>query len=102
VLESPAVEEDGSQPQSALQPGATGDPARSGHAWLRVDARIGAEWQLGSGDRTIRIMPFARIVNALSQRDALFYFQDDDEIGQPPTALARIPAVPVIGLRWTF
>jgi hypothetical protein len=102
VLESPAVEEGGSQPLSALQPGATGDPARSGHAWLRVDARIGAEWQLGSGDRTIRIMPFARIVNALSQRDALFYFQDDDEIGQPPTALARIPAVPVIGLRWTF
>jgi len=102
VLDSPEVAQDGLQPTSTVQPGAPGDPARSGRAYLRLDARIGAEWLIGTGDRAIRIMPYARIINALSQRDALFYFQDDGEIGQPPRALARIPAVPVIGLRWTF
>jgi hypothetical protein len=102
VLDSPEVAAAGTRLMSTLQPGAPGDPARSGRAYLRLDARIGAEWQIGTGDRTIRIMPYVRIINALSQRDALFYFQDDGEIGQPPRALARIPAVPVIGLRWTF
>jgi hypothetical protein len=102
VLDAPEGAQAESQPTSGLQPGAADDPARSDRAYVRFDARIGAEWHIGAGDRTIRIMPYARIINALSQRDALFYFQDDGEPGRPPRALARIPAVPVIGLRWTF
>lgn len=102
VLDAPDDVQEDLQPTSGLQPGAADDVARSDRAYVRFDARIGAEWHIGMGDRTIRIMPYARIINPLSQRDALFYFQDDGEPGRPPRALARIPAVPVIGLRWTF
>jgi hypothetical protein len=88
------------QPASPIRPGTAADPARPDRSYLRLDASLGAEWRIGSSGG-IRLMPYARIINALGQRESLFYFQDDD-VAEPPRGLARLPAVPMIGLRWKF
>jgi hypothetical protein len=98
VLEQPVDAEIVVQPTRPLL-GDTEDPAR-GRSYVRVDAMLGAEWRIGRGGG-IRLMPYARIINALGQRESLFYFQDHDA-AQPPRGLARLPAVPMIGLRWQF
>jgi hypothetical protein len=91
-----------------LQPGTPARPVSDVGAapdnpdYLRLDTWIGAEWRLGRGERAVTLLPYVRIINALGQRESLFYFQDSSDVTRPPRALARIPAVPVIGVRWYF
>ena len=83
------------QPTAAFAPGT---PTQND---FRVDATVGTEFHFRRGDRIARLRPYVRIVNALSQRDALFYFQGGN-VSQPAQELARLPAMPTIGLRWEF
>jgi hypothetical protein len=96
VLEQP-IDTEVVQPPS---PYVGGTDNRSSRSYLRLDASLGLEWRLGRNDH-IRILPYARIINALGQRESLFYFQDRDA-STPPRSLAALPAVPMIGLRWQF
>jgi hypothetical protein len=73
-------------------------PAR---AFVRVDAAAGAEWRPRWNGREISIVPYMKLVNALGQRDALFYYHEAGSIGEP-RPLGALPAVPVIGVRWQF
>jgi hypothetical protein len=94
VLEQPVDADIVLQP---AQPFSDTDQARSSRSYLRVDASVGAEWRIGGG---VRVTPYARIINALGQRESLFYFQDDG--AEAPRGLARLPAIPVLGVRWHF
>jgi hypothetical protein len=81
----------------------TGDTPRAAEPdYLRLDSWLGAEWRIGRGERSMVILPYVRIINSLGQRESLFYFQDSDDVTRPPRALARVPAIPVIGVRWHF
>lgn len=75
-----------------------GAPLEGDRDYIRIDASLGAEWTFRSGARTVTVMPYARLINALSEREALFYFRN----GGAAEPLARLPAVPVLGLRWSF
>jgi hypothetical protein len=65
---------------------------------VRVDASVGAEWTIRGG---IHLTPYVRVINALGQRESLFYFQDDNS-ANAPHGLARLPALPIVGVRWQF
>jgi len=96
VLEQPT------ETELAWQP--AGDVSRfdrSDRNYVRVDASLSGEWLLTPGGRDIRIVPYVRIINALSQRESLFYYRNNDP-AQPPRPLATLPAVPVLGVRWNF
>lgn len=98
VLEHPGDTEMGLQPSTPVQIGHAADQLRSGGSYLRVDASVGAEWRIGD---VMRVTPYARIVNALGQRESLFYFQGRDGT-EAARGLARLPAIPVVGVRWQF
>ncbi|HUF69752.1 MAG TPA: carboxypeptidase-like regulatory domain-containing protein [Longimicrobiales bacterium] len=70
-------------------------------SYFRVDARLGAEWTADLFGRPVRLTPFARLVNGLSRRDALFYYQDSGQPGEPQP-LAALASLPVLGLRIDF
>jgi hypothetical protein len=76
-------------------------PGTATQSDFRLDATLGTEIQFRRGERIARLRPYVRIVNALSHRDALFYFQEGN-VSQPAQELARLPATPTIGLRWDF
>jgi hypothetical protein len=102
VLEHPSdLVTAGPHPVTSLSAGSFAPRAPADREHFRVDAMLGKEFRITHGQRTARLMPYVRIVNALSQRDALFYFQKGN-ISQPAQELARLPAVPTIGLRWDF
>jgi hypothetical protein len=69
--------------------------------YFRVDARLGAEWAAHLFGRPVRLTPYARLVNGLSRRDALFYYQDAGPPGEPQP-LAALASLPVLGLRIEF
>jgi hypothetical protein len=69
--------------------------------YFRVDARLGAEWAADVFGQPMRITPYARLVNGLSRRDALFYYQDAGPPGEPQP-LAALASLPVLGLRIEF
>lgn len=69
--------------------------------FLRLDLELFVERELDRGDRRTRIRPYLRVVNALSRRDALFYYFEpwrDDEL----RAAAERPLLPVLGVDVTF
>jgi hypothetical protein len=70
-------------------------------SYFRVDARLGAEWTADLFGRPVRLTPYARLVNGLSRRDALFYYQDGGRPGEPQP-LAALASLPVLGLRIDF
>jgi hypothetical protein len=98
VLDRSAVAEPG---LSNGTPANLAGAAPQARAFVRVDAALGAEWRLRREGRDLSIVPYARIVNALSQRDALFYYHEAGAPGEP-RPLGSLPAVPVIGVRWQF
>jgi hypothetical protein len=82
------------------------EPALSGASgdaddFLRLDVELYAEWATGFGGRAGLLRPYLRLLNALDQRDALFYYFEpwrDQEL----TPLARRPVLPVVGIAWVF
>ena len=102
VLEHPGAPEryePGSPPIGTLAEGAIATP---GNDYLRLDASIGARFRIHRGDSGMLIEPYARIVNTLGERESLFYFRDASDLSGSPRALARLPGVPVVGVRWRF
>ncbi|HEX6133212.1 MAG TPA: carboxypeptidase regulatory-like domain-containing protein [Longimicrobiales bacterium] len=103
VLEQPVDAEAVLQPVTTIETGGTPDLLRAAdRQYLRVDASIGAEWRIGRAENGVLIAPYARIINTLGQRESLFYYQDSGDVSGPPRALAPLPTVPVIGVRWHF
>jgi hypothetical protein len=69
--------------------------------FLRLDASLGAELRFRTGGRDALLTPYVKIMNALSDREALFYYHEA-QIGGEPRPLATLPAIPVFGIRWAF
>jgi hypothetical protein len=79
-----------------------GDPspltAPSARSYVRLDATVSGTWCVGGGECTVRLSPYVRVINALDRRDALFYYQGGGM--DYPRALAALPAILSVGLRW--
>jgi hypothetical protein len=69
--------------------------------YLRIDASATATWQINWRDREASVTPYVKLVNALGRRDALFFFRETGAGGQL-RALAAVPLVPTLGIRWSF
>lgn len=69
---------------------------------LRVDARIARTWTLERGSRRIALTPYFKLVNALDRRDALFFYDDDNDPDTGGRPLAALPMLPLFGLEWRF
>lgn len=82
--------------ESLVEPG----PQPAGR-YLRVDATATATWRVNWLDRETSVTPYLKLINALGRRDALFYFQEAGADGRL-RALAAVPLVPTLGLRWSF
>lgn len=68
---------------------------------LRLDVLLSGEWRLQRDGRVFRVLPYARLVNGLRRRDALFYY-DDGALPGEPQPLGALPALPVLGVSWHF
>jgi hypothetical protein len=69
--------------------------------YLRIDASATATWQVNWLNRQASVTPYVKLVNALGRRDALFFFRETGAGGQL-RALAAVPLVPTLGIRWSF
>jgi hypothetical protein len=102
VLEHPDQIEDRIRTES---PGLAGAPAaeraRPPRNYVRLDASLGAELRFRYAGRDALLTPYVKIMNALSDREALFYYHEA-QIGGEPRPLATLPAIPVFGIRWSF
>jgi hypothetical protein len=100
VLEEPAAERENISTDGEFVSADSPRPLDD-RTYFRVDARLGAEWAADVFGRPVRLTPYARLVNGLSRRDALFYYQDDGPPGEPQP-LAALGSLPVLGLRIEF
>lgn len=74
-------------------------PALDG--FLRIDVELFADWPTRWPGDEARLRPYLRIMNAVSRRDALFYYFEpwrSDEL----RALAERPLLPVLGVELQF
>jgi hypothetical protein len=70
-------------------------------SFLRLDAEIYALFQPSWGDRSWRVRPYLRLLNALDRRDALFYaFERWRSDSVRP--LAELPVLPLLGVAVSF
>ena len=69
---------------------------------IRVDARIARTWSFERGEHRIVLTPYIKLLNALDRRDALFYYDDDDDPRTSGRPLAALPFMPLVGLEWRF
>ena len=83
---------------------ASGNPALAGgpgDGFLRIDAEIHADLVPVWGGRRFALRPYAKVLNALDRRDALFWYFSpwrDPEV-EP---LAELSLLPIVGLEWRF
>jgi len=71
---------------------------RPASSMARLDARIARTFAVGSGS----ITPYFKLVNALDRRDALFYYDGDDDPETGGRPLAALPMLPMLGIEWSF
>jgi len=97
---------DGGAPRPPQLPGdqAEEDPVFGGKpddGFLRLDLELFARFNPRIGGRSVEIRPYLRLINALDQRDALFYYFEPwrDEELRP---LAERSMLPVFGMEWRF
>ena len=99
----------GAGPQAPVVPNLPGDAAQEDpvfggepdDGFLRLDVELFARFNPRIGGRDVEIRPYIRLINALDQRDALFYYFEpwrDDEL----RPLAQRSVLPVIGMEWRF
>jgi hypothetical protein len=80
------------------------DPAFAGRpddGFLRLDVELFTRFNAHIGGQDFDVRPYLRIINALNQRDALFYYFEpwrDAEL----RPLAERSLLPVIGMEWRF
>ena len=80
------------------------DPAFSGRpddGFLRLDVKIFTRFTARISGHEFDVRPYLRVINALDQRDALFYYFEPwrDEELRP---LAQRSLLPVFGVEWRF
>lgn len=94
----------------------TDAPLRRAAPFLRLDAEVSRTWSPRLAGRRTQVTPYLRVINALENRDGLFYrYLETDDDGDPtapsaePTdgvigspAIATLPLVPVLGVTWKF
>lgn len=98
VLERPASESKNRVADSPLAAsGANRSLSPTQDAYLRVDATISAKWCVGGAGCRFLLTPYARLLNALDRRDAIFYYSDAP--GHATNRLAGIPALLSLGMR---
>jgi hypothetical protein len=68
--------------------------------YVRLDATLTGEWMASIAGRDVHIAPYAKLINAVSRRGALFYFREGGTAELQP--LSALPTMPVVGVRWTF
>lgn len=66
-------------------------------SYLRVDATVSAKFCVGGAGCPLLFTPYARVINALDRRDAIFYYSDAP--GQATNRLAGLPALLSLGMR---
>jgi hypothetical protein len=66
-------------------------------SYLRIDAMVRARFCLGGDGCRVVLAPYARLLNALDRRDAIFYYSDAP--GGGANRLAGIPAIATIGMQ---
>lgn len=92
VTSDPPGGDPGDSPGLALAGPPDGD-------YLRLDLSLSRSWNAEVLGRETTLRPYLRVLNALDQRDALFYHFDPS--GQVrPRALDTMPLLPVVGLAW--
>lgn len=69
--------------------------------YLRLDLGGSHTWTQRWLGRPTAISTYAKLLNTLGRRDALFYRYDRDE-DRAPRGIAALPLVPVVGLEWKF
>lgn len=69
--------------------------------YLRVDAQLSHTWKPRWRGVDWTVTPYLKVLNALDQRDALFYYYDPDHDAEP-RPLGTLPVLPVLGVRWSF
>jgi hypothetical protein len=67
-------------------------------AYLRVDASVSARWCVGGAGCRLVVAPYARVLNALDRRDAIFYYSD--AAAEASNRIAGIPALLTLGVRF--
>jgi hypothetical protein len=68
--------------------------------FLRLDAEVSRTWNPRVGRVTTQVTPYLRVINALDERDGLFYrYLGDGDSGEIP-GLGSFPVVPVFGVSW--
>lgn len=86
----------GEPPPSEAGPRLAGSPDGS---YLRLDLSLSRTWTADLLGREATLRPYVQVVNALDQRDALFYHFDPAGTVRP-RALDTMPVLPVVGLEW--
>jgi hypothetical protein len=69
--------------------------------YLRLDAELSRTWTPLLAGRRTELTPYFRVINALDQREPLFYQPDPDGEGSR-TAVGGFPILPVLGVTWRF
>ncbi len=100
VLERPAAATfDGiKSPVTSVVAGADRGLSPVQDAYLRVDASVSARWCVGGGACRLVVAPYARVLNALDRRDAIFYYSDP--AAEASNRIAGIPALLTLGVRF--
>jgi hypothetical protein len=99
----------------------TDTPLRGDGSFLRLDAEVSRTWSPRLAGRRTQVTPYLRVINALENRDGLFYrYFDDGQAGDGNSvpdggldnsngggsdvlrSVTTIPLVPVLGVTWKF
>ncbi|HEX6913148.1 MAG TPA: TonB-dependent receptor plug domain-containing protein [Longimicrobium sp.] len=92
----------------------TDAPLRGVAPFLRLDAEVSRTWSPRLAGRRTQVTPYLRVINALENRDGLFYryletANPNNPGGEEPAegaigspAVASLPLVPVLGVTWKF
>ncbi|MFW6078451.1 MAG: TonB-dependent receptor [Gemmatimonadota bacterium] len=70
--------------------------------YLRLDAEASHDLHIAWGGRRTMLSPYIRVLNALGDRDGVFFRSSPD--GEPDRLdpVDRYPVIPILGLRWRF
>lgn len=71
--------------------------------YLKLDAEWSREWTVDWAGRKMMLAPYVKVVNALGDRDGIFFSTTGDGSGTgKPEAIDAAPVLPVVGVRWNF
>jgi hypothetical protein len=68
--------------------------------YLRLDAELSRSWTPLMAGRRTELTPYFRVINALDQREPLFYQSGTD--GQTARPVGGFPILPVLGVQWKW